>query len=32
MILVRFRGPHTGSYRDLAVKFKMASWRKKDGG
>lgn len=31
MILVGFRGPHTRSWRDLAVKFKMASWRVKGG-
>lgn len=30
MILVGFRGPHTRSMRDLAVKFKMASWRVKE--
>lgn len=29
MILAGFRGPHTRSERDLAVKFKMASWRVK---
>lgn len=32
MILVGFRGPHTRSMRDLAVKFKMASWRVKEEG